>query len=279
MWIFFPKKCRLFQLNVHFSNFEPLFHRKLRTPTVFMTYFQSSYHFVHAHKLWSSEIFCKKCCCSLKMLTNCYLFSHFCASFVTKLMKRPTIFMTYSQSSCQVTHADKVLSSQISCNRTSHTLKMLTKYYSFSLLWISFLTKVMKRPIAFLTYFPSFCRIMHVHKIFSPKSFWKKAASCFKMLINYYSFPQLSASFMTKLMKKSHVFITDMQSSYKLLLSEKNLMSPVSRFCTMKRWPSKKLTRFARKRLLCCSLRSFGLAISWNATFWLKSHCHMKSKF
>ena len=46
-----------------------------------------------------------------------------------KLMKRPTVFMAYSESSCQVTRADKILSSQNSCNETCHSFKMLTITY------------------------------------------------------------------------------------------------------------------------------------------------------
>ena len=52
IWIFFPKKCRLFQLNVSFSNSKQLFQKKtMSTPTIFITYFQSSCHFVHAQTL------------------------------------------------------------------------------------------------------------------------------------------------------------------------------------------------------------------------------------
>ena len=52
---------------------------------------------------FSSEIFCKKSCYSFKMLTNCYIILQLWTSSVTKHIKRPTIFMTYSQSSCQIT--------------------------------------------------------------------------------------------------------------------------------------------------------------------------------
>ena len=100
----FSKKCRLVQLNITFSKFQLLFGEKNMTrSTNSMTYFDSSFRFVHAYELWPSKIFCQKCWCSLKMLTNCYIILQLWALFVTKHIKRSTIFMTYSQSSSQIT--------------------------------------------------------------------------------------------------------------------------------------------------------------------------------
>ena len=140
----------------------------------------------------------------------------------------------------------------------------------------------MKRPIVFITYFPSFCHIAHVHKIFSYKNFQKKASSCFKRLMNYYSSPQLSASFMTKLMKKPCVFITDMQSSYKLPVSEKFKVSCLQVLCNemMTLWKIKKIcTRTPILLQFFENLRSFGLALLLKcSTFWLKFCSHLKKQ-
>ena len=51
------------------------------------------YHHVHAHKILSSENFCKKNSGCFKMSTIYYLFAQLWATFATKLMKRSTIFL------------------------------------------------------------------------------------------------------------------------------------------------------------------------------------------
>ena len=48
----FSKKCRLVELNITFSKFELLFRKKNMTrSTNSMTYFDSSFRFVHAYEL------------------------------------------------------------------------------------------------------------------------------------------------------------------------------------------------------------------------------------
>ena len=51
------------------------------------------YHHVHAHKILSSENFCKKNSGCFKMSTIYYSFAQLWATFATKLMKRSTIFL------------------------------------------------------------------------------------------------------------------------------------------------------------------------------------------
>ena len=51
------------------------------------------YHHVHAHKILSSENFCKKNSGCFKMLTIYYSFAQLWATFATKLMKRSTIYL------------------------------------------------------------------------------------------------------------------------------------------------------------------------------------------
>ena len=74
----------------------------LRRSTISMTYFESSFHFVHVYILWSSEIFCKKCCWSLKILINYYFFLQLWALFVAGLIKTLTIFTTHSPLSYKI---------------------------------------------------------------------------------------------------------------------------------------------------------------------------------
>ena len=100
---FFKKSEGWFNLMSLFLTLNYFSGKNIRRSTVSMTYFESSFCFVHAYELWPSEIFCKKCCSCLKMLTNCYIILQLWASFVTKHIKRPTIFTTYSQSSGQIT--------------------------------------------------------------------------------------------------------------------------------------------------------------------------------
>ena len=57
LWIFFSKICWLFQFNVHIFRFPPLARKLMKRPTNFMTYFQTSHRYLHAHKIWQSEFF------------------------------------------------------------------------------------------------------------------------------------------------------------------------------------------------------------------------------
>ena len=64
----------------------------MKRPANFMAYFQTFYHYVHVHKILLSENLKKNGGC-FKLLTIYYSFLHLRATFATKLMKRPTIFL------------------------------------------------------------------------------------------------------------------------------------------------------------------------------------------
>ena len=88
--------------------------------------------------LTKSNIFQKNIyCCSLKMITRYYLFQQLWASFITNIVKRPTIFMALSQSSCQVTMLTKSFYLQTLAIPLT-TFKIKTIYYSFWQLWRSY---------------------------------------------------------------------------------------------------------------------------------------------
>ena len=132
--MFFLKKCRLFQLNVPFSNFEPLFQKRYENTYCFCNIFPKFLPLCTCSQ--TLVIFWKKSCCSLKMSTNYYLFSQLWASVVTKLMKRAIIYMKYFLTSNHHVYAHKICSS----------LKMLTIYYLFPQIWATFARKFLKRP-------------------------------------------------------------------------------------------------------------------------------------
>ena len=85
IWKFLLKKWRLFQ-NVNNLLFI------LATLSNICACIQTSHHYVHACKILSSENFYWKNDGSFKMLTIYYSFRQLWAIFVTKLMKRCTIF-------------------------------------------------------------------------------------------------------------------------------------------------------------------------------------------
>ena len=108
----------------------------------------------------NSVIFSKKRCCSFKTLTDNYLFSQFWESLVTKLMKRLTIFRTFSHFLFMGT-----------LTKFCH-LKVFTKKVPLiknvnKLLFISAtLSNICdKRPVKFFTYSEHSTSFLHVDNI------------------------------------------------------------------------------------------------------------------
>ena len=66
----------------------------------------------------------------------------------------------------------------------------------------------MKRPTNFYDYFQTLYHYVHVHKILSSGSFFKKNGGCFNILTIYDSFAQFGATFATKFMKRPTIFFT-----------------------------------------------------------------------
>ena len=71
----------------------------------------------------------------------------------------------------------------------------------------------MKRPTNFMAYFQTFYHYVHVHKILSSGSFFKKNGGCFNILTIYDSFAQFGATFATKFIKISTIFFTYFETS------------------------------------------------------------------
>ena len=82
---------------------------------LFLWRFQCSCKVVHVQKILLSEHFQKKDGGSFKILTSSSFLGQLWTTFARKLMTRPTAFMTYFQSSCQVVHIHKVLLFAIFC--------------------------------------------------------------------------------------------------------------------------------------------------------------------
>ena len=161
-----------------------------------MTYFQTFYHYVHAHKILSSENFYWKNDGSFKMLTIYYSFWQLWAIFAL-VFKLPIIMCTLAKF-CHL----KIFT------KNGGSFKMLTIYYSFRQLWAIFVTKLMKRSTIFFNilklplYFYMFTKF-HDQQIKK-----KKKAVCFNMWTKSCLLQQLWTIFSTKIMKNSTIFVT-----------------------------------------------------------------------
>ena len=160
-----------------FSQLWTTFPRKLmKRPAVSVKYFQRPFQIVHSYQVLRSEYFFQK---SLNCLNLMSVF------LTLKHIPRKN----HDNTSCHFAHDHKFLSSKIFCKKSFCSLKMLLNYYLSLQLWVSFATKLMKRPTIFMKYCQIFCGVTRADKVLSFQKFWKKAYHSFKMLINYYSFP------------------------------------------------------------------------------------------
>ena len=81
--------------------------------------------------------------------------------------------------------------------------------FFFSQLWRALARKLVKKPAVFITYFQSTIQIVHVYQILSSEYLSPKFVGCFNLMSTFFAlhhFPQLWATFATKLMKRPTVF-------------------------------------------------------------------------
>ena len=93
----------------------------------FYDIFQSSCYLLNVHKILLWKFLEKKNGDSLKMLTSSYKFQQLWTTFARKLMKRPTIFMTYFHSSDQFVHVLTVLLAQKFLQKKWHLFQYVKK--------------------------------------------------------------------------------------------------------------------------------------------------------
>ena len=146
IWKFLLKKWRLFQ-NVNNLLFI------LATLSNICACIQTSHHYVHACKILSSENFYWKNDGSFKMLTIYYSFRQLWAIFVTKLMKRCTIFFNILKLPLYFYMFTKFHDQQIKKKKKAVCFNMWTKSCLLQQLWTIFSTKIMKNSTIFVTYF------------------------------------------------------------------------------------------------------------------------------
>ena len=134
--------------------------------------------------------------------------------FARKVMKRPTIFMTYFQIFYHDLHFHKNLSSGNLYKKDGGRFKMFTIHNSFPQLWATFALKFMKRPIFFFTYFESTTSVLHLYKIWWSKSFFKKNDTGVNMSIKALLFQQLWTIVWTNIVKNPSTLVTYCSSSF-----------------------------------------------------------------
>ena len=108
------------------------------------------------------------------MLTIFYSFLQLWATFAAKLMKSPTIFFTYIQSSTLFLHVCKISWSPIYVKKNAAYFNMLTKACLFQQLWTIFWTKIVKNPSIFVAYIFTSFQFLHAHIILLRSRFYNK---------------------------------------------------------------------------------------------------------
>ena len=113
IWKFFIKIWRLFQNvnNILFisATLSNICSKTYEKPYHFFTYIQSSTLFLHVYKISWSPIYIKKNAAYFNMLTKACLFQQLWTIFWTKIVKNPSIFVTYIFTSFQFLHAYLIL--------------------------------------------------------------------------------------------------------------------------------------------------------------------------
>ena len=108
------------------------------------------------------------------MLTIFYSFLQLWATFAAKLMKSPTMFFTYIQSSTLFLHVYKISWSPIYVKKNAAYFNMLTRACLFQQLWTIFWTKIVKNPSIFVTYIFTLFQFLHAHIILLRSRFYNK---------------------------------------------------------------------------------------------------------
>ena len=125
------------------------------------------------------------------MLTIFYSFLQLWATFAAKLMKSPTMFFTYIQSSTLFLHVYKISWSPIYVKKNAAYFNMLTRACLFQQLWTIFWTKIVKNPSIFVTYIFTLFQFLHAHIILLRSRFYNKNDRGFNvsmLLTNCYLF-------------------------------------------------------------------------------------------
>ena len=144
-----------------------------------MSYFQTSYHYMLADKILSSENIFQKNGDSFKMLTIFYSIPQLWATFAKKVMKRPIIFFQYFETSTSSLCVHKISRSGSDVKIYAICLNMSIKSRLFHQLWTIFSTKIMKNPAICVTYFWSLFQVLHCHTLLSWLHFYNKSDTCF----------------------------------------------------------------------------------------------------
>ena len=146
-----------------------------------MSYFQTSYHYMLADKILSSENIFQKNGDSFKMLTIFYSIPQLWATFAKKVMKRPIIFFQYFETSTSSLCVHKISWSGSDVKSYAICLNMSIKSCLFHQLWTIFSTKIMKNPTICVTYFWSLFQVLHCQAVLLWLLFYSKNDSCFNI--------------------------------------------------------------------------------------------------
>ena len=125
---------------------------------------------------------------SLKMLSVYYLFLQLWATFAKKVMKRPTFFFQYFQTSTFPLSVHKISWPASYKKKYAVCFNMWTKTCLLHQLWTIFSTKIMKNRNICVTCFWSLFQVLHCHAVLLWPHICNKNGSCFnfakKLLFN-----------------------------------------------------------------------------------------------
>ena len=113
------------------------------------------------------------------MLSIYYLFTQLWAMFTKKVMKRPTFFFQYFQTSTFPLCVHKISWPASYKKEYAVCFNMSTKTCLLHQLWTIFLTKIMKNPNICVTCFWSLFQVLHCHAVLSRPHICNKNGRCF----------------------------------------------------------------------------------------------------
>ena len=99
------------------------------------------------------------------MFTIYYSFPQLWAIFATKLMKRPTFFFTYFESTTSVLHLCKIWWWKSFLKKNETCFNMLIKAFLFQELWTIFWTNIMENSSTLVTHCSSSFLFLHYHAV------------------------------------------------------------------------------------------------------------------
>ena len=113
------------------------------------------------------------------MLSIYYLFTQLWAMFTKKVMKRPTFFFQYFQTSTFPLYVRKISWPASHTKKYLVCFNMWTKACLFHQLWTIFSTKSIKNPTICVTCFSSLFQVLHCHAVLLWPHICNKNDSCF----------------------------------------------------------------------------------------------------